>query len=221
MLAGKIISLVILCVATLLHIVSLLIDNKKIEAISKCFIVPSILSFYLFSTNTINWLYFVALITAFVGDVILLNRSKNYLQFGGYFFGITQILLIVILFMTINYPITPLWMLFIIPIIYVAIGITFMCIFVRRFYTKLMQFLSATTYIAANGLSSALGLILLITIPCAQTAFYFIGATCFFISDCILLFKRNNPEPSFDRKEIIIILSYICAQFFICMAVIY
>lgn len=216
---GKYIFLSLFILASILHLLSLVLCKHKLKAVTKPFLIGSLLGFYLFSIENINWLLFAALIAGFVGDIVLIPRSKKMVPIGGWIFGVEQILLIILISLRIQYTSTLLVWVIVIPLIYTVASLLFMFKVIKK-DVKPILFIMASSYMVANGVTSSVALLSLISNPCWQNALIFVGATCFIISDALLLYVRLCNNPKFDKKQIVIMITYIAAQFLITFALI-
>ena len=115
---GVYISLALLIVVSGIHIFSLVKRDYKLKSITKVFILPLIISFYLCATKEINWLVFSALVCGWVGDIILIPKMKTAVAIGGWVFLTGQILMTVAIILKINMVNASLAMLIVLPIIF-------------------------------------------------------------------------------------------------------
>lgn len=204
----------VLVTASVLHLLSFVIKNTTLKAVTKIFIVPTILTFYLLTTKTINWFLFVALVISFIGDIVLIPRDKKVVPMGGYIFLVAHIFLIVCMLTTINYSnINVAWMI-VIPIIMAAIAFIFMRLVVYK-YLPFSLWWKTCGYLITNGLTCAFAICLCISNPCSNTALIAIGSACFFFSDAVLVYVRLCNDKHYSIWAIVIMVTYILAQFLI------
>lgn len=211
---GKYVSLALLIVLSIVHIFSLCIENRKLKSITKVFILPLIISFYLFSTKNINWLLLSALICGWIGDIILIPKNKTVVTVGGFFFGAEQVLLAVTLGMKISYQNISIVLPIVIPLFYSAFACVYSWFFIKK-YVKTPLFCIGVSYSIANGITSSMAMCLLISNPCLNNSLIFVGATLFFVSDMILIYIRMSGNKKIDPKHIFVMITYIIAQFLI------
>ena len=211
---GKYVSLGLLIVLSIVHIISLCIQNRKMKSITKIFILPLIISFYLFSVSTINWLLLSALICGWIGDLILIPRNKKVMTIGGIFFGAEQVLLATTLAMKIAYQNISIALPIVIPFLYAIFTFIYLWFFLKK-HVKTPTFIIGNAYLMSNGVTNAMAMCLLISNPCLNTALIFVGTTCFYLSDMILIYSRMTGSKKLDPKHIFVMITYIIAQFLI------
>lgn len=212
MIVGQYLSLSLLIVISIIHIFALFKRNRKLKSITKVFLLPLIILFYCFSTKEINWLIFTAFVCGWIGDLILIPKNKIVVPIGGIFFFAEQVILAVALGCIIDYSNIALAWVIVIPIIYAILATTLTTLGIKK-SVKLPIFLFGTLYLIVNGITSAMALCLLISTPNILTGLVFLGATCFFVSDTILGYVRMTENPKFDQRHIVIMITYIIAQF--------
>jgi len=202
---------------TIIHLVGLFLRNYKIKAITKPLLIPLILGYYLLATQQINWIIFAALACGWVGDIILLIRTRKGMVTGAGFFLIEQILLILGIALMVNFSKVNLALLICVPLIYIAVSIGYHFTFIHQ-YEKGKVFCLSCLYLSANGLASAFAFFNMLSHAGLNSAILYAGTTLFFISDAILIYSRLTKKTNLDPKHVFIMFTYILAQFAIVLS---
>lgn len=210
---GFYISLSLLIIVSGVHIFSLVKQNYKLKSITKVFILPLIIACYLFGTKTINWLVLSALICGWIGDLILIKKSKLWMAIGGFLFLADQLLITSAILFKINYANVSLVLLICLPICFLLISTIFNYILIKNHVNPVL-FVFSVFYLAFNGLTLSMAICLTVSTPIWQYGLLVLGTALFFISDAVLIYVRIVPNPKIDKRHIFIMITYILAQFF-------
>ena len=204
-------------VATIIHLYASLKQNKTLRAISKVFIIPALLGFYLLACETINWYLFTALILSFLGDVFLIIPGIKWFTIGGISFMIGHVFFILAYSTVIDFAAIPLWAL--IPLAIIFIAATFFIFKALKPYLPKPLFYPMALYLLINGLMNCFAIYRLIGNPYIGSILTAIGALLFFASDSSLFFVRFNKN-SFFKTHFFIMLTYSIGEFLIILGMI-
>ena len=215
--------LVIFFVVAIIEIFGEFKENTKIIYISKPILMPLLILFYVFgvietsSIDRVNWLIVVALIGGMGGDIFLMlkDEDKWFLPGMGSFL-INQIFYIISFFLSItDYTAFNLWGLFlIIPALLILIFT------VPRFIGKTESMkIPVLIYMAAILLMHIAALLRISDPRLLGLPFIliFIGSLSFIFSDAMLAVNKWAGE--FKHARVIIITTYIIAQFYIVLGI--
>jgi uncharacterized membrane protein YhhN len=200
-------------------------ENKKIEYGTKPLLMPLLILFYMFgvleatSINNIDWLIFVALLGAWAGDIFLmLENEEKWFLYGMGAFLINQIFYIIAFFLSIGgYSAFSPWSLFLLgPSILVLIFT------VPRFIknTENMK-IPVLVYMTAILLMHIAALIRIADPRLLGLPFIlvYVGSLSFIFSDASIAVNKWAGE--FTNARLIIMTSYIMAQFFITLGALF
>jgi len=216
---GKYISLALLIIVSLVQLYALFVRNYKLKSITKIFLLPLIISYYLFATKNINWLLLSALLCGWIGDIILIPRKKLAVAIGGWFFLAEQLLLSTIIGLQINYSNINISWLIILPILYVTFALVYNAKIIKK-HINLPLFIFSAGYLAVTGITASLSICLVISNPNLSTGLLLMGTNIFFISDTVLEYVRMADNPKFGTRHIFIMTTYVLAQFLIAFSLI-
>jgi uncharacterized membrane protein YhhN len=204
----KILILVLFILFAAANLISLKAENSKWDEITKPFLMPLLLLFYLSCVSAPNGFIVAALIFGFLGDVFLLGSGFFFM--AGLFAFLTGHVLYIIAFLTaVSFSHIPIWFyLLIIPFAAYALFV----------YRKLLPHLKemklhVALYLIVIISMSFASLLRLWTFNGSTAWLPFIGSLLFIVSDSLLSF--NTFKSKVHGREVIIMLTYILAQMFI------
>jgi len=215
--------LIIFIIVAIIEIFGEFKENTKIIYISKPILMPLLILFYIFgvietsSIDRVNWLIIVALIGGMGGDIFLMlkDEDKWFLPGMGSFL-LNQIFYIISFFLSItDYTAFNLWGLFlIIPALLILVFT------VPRFIGKTESMkIPVLIYMAAILLMHIAALLRIADARLLGLPFVliFIGSLSFIFSDASIAVNKWAGE--FKNARVIIITTYIIAQFYIVLGV--
>ncbi len=192
-------------------------ENKKIKYLSKPLLMPLLILFYIFgaiegaSISQIDWLIVVALISGCAGDIFLmLENEEKWFLFGMVAFLMNQIFYIISFFLSIsdimNFDI---WGLFLLgPAILVLIFT------VPRFIKKTEDMkIPVLVYLVAILIMHIAAILRLAEFSGFPFIFVYVGSISFIFSDACI--ATNKWAGEFTNARLIIMTTYIMAQFYI------
>ena len=215
--------LIIFFIVAIIEVFGEFKENTKIIYISKPTLMPLLILFYIFgvsetsSIDRVNWLIVVALIGGMGGDIFLMlkDEDKWFLPGMGSFL-LNQIFYIISFFLSItDYTAFNLWGLFL--IIPALLILTFT---VPRFIGKTESMkIPVLIYMAAILLMHIAALLRIADARLLGLPFVliFIGSLSFIFSDASIAVNKWAGE--FKNARVIIITTYIIAQFYIVLGV--
>lgn len=209
--------LAIFIIVTFIHLYASLKQNKKLRAISKVFIIPSLIGFYLMMAPVINWYIFVALVLSFLGDVFLILNGIKWFTIGGISFMIGHAFFIVGYSVVTDFSVIPWWV--IIPLAVIFMILTFFIFKALKPYLPKPLFYPMALYLVINGLMNCFAIYRLIANPYIGSILTAIGALLFFASDSSLFFVRFKKD-SFFQTHFFIMLTYSIGEFLIILGMI-
>ncbi len=196
----------------ILDMVGLILDDAGIRSVFKPLIIPTLALVYVFSVKKINWIYILALVFSFLGDVFLLNKSGNFFLYGLCAFLITHVAYIFILGKNINkYKLKTL----LIASIPYLLTVGFILLIIKNNLGELLVPVTIYGIVVAtfgalafyNYLEKRNGIALLL----------FLGAFLFVVSDGVIAVERFLAEHKELELGLSVMGTYIVAQYLICL----
>lgn len=204
-------SLLIFIVTSSIHLYASFNKNRKLRAFSKILIMPSLLIYYVFKTNSIETYFILALLFSWFGDLFLILKGNKYFAFGGISFGLSHIFFIISYINKMNNMYIPFYI-YIIAIIYFII--TLIVFKHLKKYLPKQLIAPMCLYLLTNATMNCFAFILFSNIQNIYSLIIYIGALSFFISDTNLFFVRFKKEDN-KQNHFIVMLTYIVAEFLI------
>jgi uncharacterized membrane protein YhhN len=197
-------------------------DNKKIEYFTKPLLMPLLILFYIFgvvettSIANVDWLIVVALIGGCAGDIFLmLENEEKWFLFGMAAFFINQLFYIISFFLSIS-DITNFisWGYFLL-----GPAILIMVFTVPRFIKKTEDMkIPVLVYLAAILLMNIATIFRSAEFQGLPFVLVYVGSISFIFSDaCIAV---NKWAGEFTNARLIIMTTYILAQFYITLGLV-
>lgn len=207
---GKLFCIIFFLIA-LVDIIGLLMNKPQIRAIFKPLIIVSLGLYYVVSVSKIDKVYLAALFFSFAGDVVLLKTYGGYFLIGIFSFLITQLLYIFILNKDVEqYKIKPLLrasfpfiVTFMTVILFVkeSLGNFFIPIFIYAIVITTLGGISFYNFLEKRDRPSM---------------YMAIGVFLFITSDSVLAVEHFMIPYREAELGIIIMFTYVLAQFLIC-----
>ncbi len=198
-------------------------DNKKLEYCTKPLLMPLLILFYIFgviggaSIAGVDWLIVVALIGGCAGDILLmLKNQEKWFLFGMIAFLVNQIFYIISFFLTItNITNFDLWGLFLIgPVLLILMFL------VPRFINKTEDLkIPVIVYLLAILLMHIAAILRLAEFQGLPFIFVYVGSISFIFSDATIAVNKWDSEVR--QARLIIMTTYVMAQFFITMGALF
>ena len=190
-------------------------DNAERRAKTKPFLLLLLILYYVTSADPLAIFLLLALITSWLGDILLIPQGHAWFTAGGISFLFSHVFFILAYTEHIQYAGTP-WAI-VIPaeLLYYAISV-FIIHKVRPTTPKPMV-VPMCLYLIANSTMNVFALIQFFTHRNVAACTALIGAILFFISDCTLFLVRyykKNPNLIF-KKHFTVMLTYLAGELLI------
>ena len=190
-------------------------DERKKRAITKPFLLPMIILYYVFSVETINWVLIVALVTSWIGDILLIPKGIKWFASGGISFLISHIAFIFVYLPQIDFSVVNWFIVAPVACAYVAVVVWIFRLLIPHNDNKPL-FGAMVFYILANATMNLFALMQLLSNPCAGSIVAYIGAVLFFISDSSLFLCNFHPNREFVfKRHFTVMLTYVLGEFLI------
>lgn len=210
--------LAVFIIVSAVHLYGSYKDDRRIRNISKGFILPALVGYYALSVPEPSWLVIAALLTSWLGDVLLIPKGVGWFTAGGISFMASHFLFIMIYLPQVSFALVPWWLVAIIAAVYLTVVV--LVFRALKPYLPKPLFWPMLLYLMINGGMNMFALMQLLCMPCAATAVTFIGAVMFFISDSTLFFVRFHKKDVVWKRHFIVMLTYIAAELLITQGII-
>lgn len=210
--------LILFALASLIHLYGSYKDDRRIRAWSKGFILIFLLGYYLCSVSAPSYLVIAALLTSWLGDVLLIFHGVKWFTAGGISFMASHFCFMLVYLPQVSFAQLPWWLVAVIGLVYFAV--VYLVFRALRPYLPKPLFYPMFLYLLINGAMNMFALMQLLSLPCAATAVTFIGALMFFVSDSTLFFVRFHKKDVVWKRHFIVMLTYIAAEFLIVQGII-
>ena len=207
---------VILSAIHLYH--SYLNDNKR-RKYTKPFLLLFLIFYYLACKDRLNLPLLMALITSWLGDVLLIPKGHKWFTAGGISFIFCHIFYIMVYFSRISFHDIP-WLL-VIPVALVYFGIGLKIILAVKDNTPKVMVPLMYFYLLCNSTMNVFALMQLITLRSAGALTAFLGALLFYISDCTLFLVRyHRNKDLIPKKHFAVMFTYLLGELMITAGII-
>ena len=191
--------------------------NKKLKDISKGFIMPTLLWFYLVAAPVIYPEVVAAIIMSFLGDMLLIKDS--WLTAGGFAFFFAHISYILHYLRDIDFYKIPIYFFLLPALIYVGVAVT-LALLVKGHVSK-SHMAGASGYIIAVCVMSWFALMRLFCLGGVGGWLTFVGTLFFIASDYSLMLREFRKDiMKFKHKYALVMVTYIVAQFLIILGIV-
>ena len=214
----KYLFLILFWAFTVIHLIDSWKDDSRRRAMTKPLLLLFLLLFYGFSTDTLNWVLAAALLTSWLGDVLLIPKGHDWFTAGGISFMLSHFLFIAVYIPAIRFSLVP-WLL-VVPMAVLYYGISFAIIWAVQPSTPKVMVVPMYVYLLANSTMNLFALMQMVTTRSLGGVVAYVGAVFFFISDCTLFLVRyhRNKELIF-KKHFTVMLTYLVGEFLIALGI--
>lgn len=210
----KYVFLGLLLIATVWHLIESWRDNIRRRRITKPFLIPLILLYYLVSSAHPIWFLVLALIFSWLGDVFLMFQGNTWFTIGGVSFGIAHIFFVLTYAWSIKWSAVHLYVIIPVAIVYIAITTLIILAVIKQTPKKMLP--AMYLYLIANSTMNIFAIMQLESMPGTGSIIAVVGAVLFFISDCCLFLVRYSKRPELVfKKHFTVMLTYIVGEFLI------
>ena len=197
-----------------IHLYHSWMDNQKLRSYTKPFLLLFLILYYIFAASSINIFLLLALITSWLGDVLLIPRGHKWFALGGISFMFCHFFFMRTYFAQIDFTIV-LWRI-ILPCAVLYYGIALAIIISVSKNTPKMMLAPMYFYMLCNSTMNIFALMQMIALKNLGAFTAFIGAQLFFISDCTLFLVRYQANKNLVcRRHFTVMLTYLTGEFLI------
>ena len=199
---------------SIVHLVDSWKDDARRRAVTKPLLLLFLILFYLTAAENVSWLLLGALVTSWLGDILLIPKGNKWFLIGGSSFLVSHFLFIGVYLPYIHFSRVPWLWLLPMTVMYIAMSLCSI-LMVRDNMPKSMN-LAMLLYLVANAGMNLVALALTLTTlhPGAMVAYT--GAVLFFLSDCILFQVRYHSNPNLVfKRHFSVMLCYLSGEMLI------
>lgn len=214
----KYIFLAILAVSFAVHLYHSYKDETKKRPYTKWILLLAILGYYLSSVDTPSKLLVAALVTSWLGDVLLIPQGMAWFTAGGISFLASHILFITVYVPNVDFEKVTWWLVILVAAVYLAAALL---VFKTLLPTTSKSMVAPLfLYITANATMNVFAFMQLLTKPCAASVIAYIGAILFFVSDCSLFcVKFHKNKDIIFKRHFTVMLTYVLGELLITQGV--
>lgn len=186
-------------------------DNAKRRAYTKPFLLILLLLFYCFAAEEISFVLVAALLTSWLGDVLLIPKGNKWFAAGGISFLVSHILFIFAYLPAVRWESAIWWILIPAALVYYGVSV-FLTLTLRENAPKMM-IVPMILYLLTNSTMNLFAMLQLMTLKNTGAIIAYAGAVFFFLSDCTLyLVRYHKKEDLIFKKHFTVMLTYIAGE---------
>ena len=214
----KYIFLALFALTSAIHLYHSWEDKGSHRAKTKPFLLFFLILFYLASTDKINFMLIFALLTSWLGDILLIPKGNKWFVMGGISFMISHFFFILTYLPGIDFAKVK-WAIAV-PMAAVYFGISLAVIkAIKPSAPKSMHF-PLCFYLLCNSAMNLFALMQLMSKGSAASVMAVLGALLFFASDCCLFLLRYHRRPDIIfRKHFTVMITYLAGEFLIVLGI--
>ena len=156
-----------------------------------------------------------ALLTSWLGDVLLMPKGAKWFVAGGISFLISHVLFIFVYLPQITWGYVKWWILIPAAVVYYGVSVKVTLSVKNNMESKAML-IPMILYLLINSTMNLCAMAQLMTVGSAGAAIAYAGAVLFFISDCTLyLVRYHSNKDLIFKKHFTVMFTYILGEFLI------
>ena len=212
----KYLFLALFAAASAVHLYHSWTDDAKKRAYTKPVLLLALTGWYLTSASSPDLLLLFALLTSWLGDVLLIPKGNVWFTLGGISFMFSHFLFISAYIPHVDFARVIWWI--VVPAAVCYFAVAFRVIFAVRKNTPKPMLAPMYIYLLANSSMNAFALMMLTSLRSAGAAVAYAGAVLFFVSDCTLFLVRyHEKQDLIFKKHFTVMLTYLLGEFLIAL----
>ena len=205
-------------IMSVLHLIGSYRDDPVLRRRTKPFLLILLLLFYLVSTSRPNVLLILALLTSWLGDVLLIPKGHNWFTYGGISFMFSHLFFVLVYLRQISFSSVPLALVLVLMVIYY--GIALAVIYALKDTTPKKMVIPMYFYLLCNSTMNIFAFMQMVSTHTPGSIVAYIGAVLFFISDCTLFLVRYYRRPEIVyKKHFTVMLTYLLGELLIVIGI--
>ena len=197
-----------------LHLYSSWKDDAAGRAKTKPFLLILLLLYYVFSASQSSLVLVLALLTSWMGDVLLIPHGNKWFVMGGISFMFSHFFFIAVYTVKITFSGVPWGAVLLLAAVYY--GVSARIIFMLRKAVPKPMKIPMYVYLLANSTMNVFAFLQMITTRQPGAIVAYTGAVLFFISDCSLFLVRYyNKKNLIFKGHFTVMLTYLIGELLI------
>lgn len=197
-----------------LHLCDSFADDAEKRKKTKPFLLILLLMFYLHATDHPMLFLVLALLTSWIGDVLLIPKGHNYFVAGGISFLFSHLFFMLVYANHIVLDKVVWWIVIPVALIYFLVAYRIIAVLKPMMSKKMIT--AMTFYLIFNTIMNVFALMKLFSTQHLGSLVAYIGALLFYVSDCALFLVRYYPKPEIIyKKHFTIMLTYLLGELLI------
>ena len=193
-------------------------DDSKHRAMTKPFLLILLAGYYALAAQSASWVLLMALLTSWLGDVLLIPKGHKWFTMGGISFMASHVLFIAVYVPSIRFADIPMALIAVMAVVYY--GISLMIIRSVRETTPKPMVAPMYLYLLFNSTMNLFALMRLFTLHSAGSIVAYVGAVLFFISDCTLFLVRYYRDKNLIfKRHFTVMLTYLAGEMLIVLGI--
>jgi len=217
----KFLCLGLLTVATVIHLIDSWKDDAKKRRRTKPFLLLLIIFYYVFSSDNISIILISALLTSWIGDILLMGKGNKWFVAGGISFMLSHFLFIAVYACNLFTKSLDgiIWWI-VVPAAIIYYGISLLIVKALKPTTPKSMLVPMYIYLLCNSTMNVFSLMQLMSFHTTGSVIAYIGAVLFFISDCTLyLVRYYKNENMIFKRHFTVMLTYVLGEFLIAQGI--
>lgn len=197
-----------------LHLISSWKDDAENRKKTKPFLLILLLLYYLSAAHHKDIFLILALLTSWLGDVLLIPKGHHWFVAGGISFLLSHVFFALVYVKRITLSSVSLVLILLAAAVYFTVS--FLIMRAVKDNTPKKMVLPMGLYLIVNSIMNLFALMQLMSVDHSGTLIAYIGAVSFFISDCTLFLVRYHHKTGIVcKKHFTVMLTYLLSEFLI------
>lgn len=214
----KTLFLILYIAVSALHLAASWRDDAEVRKKTKPFLLILLLLYYLFAADKVSLFLVLALLTSWLGDVLLIPKGNKWFTMGGISFMFSHLFFVLVYCGRITLSkVNPLLIL-VLAVLYYG----FSLFIIRRIRDNTPKAMVAPMYfyLFCNSTMNIFAMMQLLSRPSLAAALAYVGALLFYVSDCCLFLVRyyKNPDIIY-KKHFTVMLTYLLGELLIVVGI--
>ena len=210
----KVLFLILYIAVSILHLAASWRDEPDMRKKTKPFLLILLLLYYLFAAPKVSVFLVLALLTSWLGDVLLIPKGNKWFTLGGIAFMFSHLFFVLVYSSRITLSRVNLPLILLLAALY--FGISLFIIRKIRDNTPKAMVAPMYFYLICNSTMNIFAMMQLMSRPSLAAAVAYVGAVLFFISDCSLFLVRYYKKPEIIfKKHFTVMLTYLLGELLI------
>lgn len=216
----KYLFLALYIIVSIIHLRDSFNNNEAKRKETKPFLLFLLLIYYLSSTSNISYTLVLALLTSWIGDILLMTKGHKWFVLGGISFMFCHLFFIFVFLTRISLADIK-WHI-VIPILLIYLIISLIIILKVSPSTPKKMIIPMYFYLIMNSLMNIFAFMLLMSNKDIYSLIAYIGAILFFISDCLLFLVRYYKDPDvIYKKHFPVMFTYLLGELLITIGIMF